>query len=76
MLRLQKYLRGKGLWSEEQEEKFKAEAGAIVSQAVEEAEAVPPPKIEDMFQYTFAELTPNLKEQMEDYLAFERAKEK
>jgi pyruvate dehydrogenase E1 component alpha subunit len=76
MLRLQKYLKGKGLWSEEQEAKFKAEADAIVSQAIEEAEAVPPPKIEDMFQYTFAEMTPTLKEQMEDYLAFVREKEK
>jgi pyruvate dehydrogenase E1 component alpha subunit len=76
MLRLQKYLKGKGLWSEEQEAKFKAEADAIVSQAIEEAEAVPPPKIEDMFQYTFAEMTPTLKEQMEDYLAFLREKEK
>ena len=53
---------GKGLWSEEQETKFKAEADAIVSQAIEEAEAVPPPKIEDMFRYTFAEMTPTLKE--------------
>jgi pyruvate dehydrogenase E1 component alpha subunit len=76
MLRLQKYLKEKNLWSEEQETKFKAEAGAIVSKAIEEAEAVPLPKIEDMFQYTFAELTPNLKEQMEDYLAFVQTKEK
>jgi pyruvate dehydrogenase E1 component alpha subunit len=76
MLRLQKYLKGKGLWSEDQETKFKAEADAIVSRAIEEAEAVPPPQPEDMFQYTFAALTPNLKEQMEDYLAFLRAKEK
>jgi len=29
-----------------------------------------------MFQYTFAEMTPTLKEQMEDYLAFLREKEK
>jgi hypothetical protein len=29
-----------------------------------------------MFQYTFAELTPTLKAQMEDYLAFVQAKEK
>jgi pyruvate dehydrogenase E1 component alpha subunit len=76
MLRLQKYLKGKGLWSEDQETKFKAEADAIVSRAIEEAEAVPPPQPEDMFQYTFAALTPNLKEQMEDYRAFLRAKEK
>ena len=54
MLRLQKYLKGKGLWSEEEEKKFKAEADAIVSQSVEEAEAVPAPEPEDMFRYTFA----------------------
>jgi len=76
MLRLQKYLKGKGLWSEDQETKIKAEAEANVSRAIQEAEDVPAPKLEEMFEFTFAALTPNLKEQMEDYLAFLREKEK
>jgi pyruvate dehydrogenase E1 component alpha subunit len=76
MVRLQKYLKSKGLWSEDQEAKIKAEAEAIVSRAIQGAEEVPAPKPEEMFEYTFAELTPNLKEQREDYLAFLQEKEK
>jgi pyruvate dehydrogenase E1 component alpha subunit len=76
MVRLQKYLQGKGLWSEAQETKIRVEAEAIVNKAVQEAEDVPAPKPEEMFKYTFAELTPNLKEQMEDCLAFLQEKEK
>ena len=52
-----------------------AEAEAIVNQAVQEAESVPPPRIEEMFRYTYAEMTPTLKEQMDDYLAFLKEKE-
>lgn len=75
LLRLQKYLKGKGLWSEEIEGKIKEDAEAIVDQAVQEAEEFPSPKPEEMFQYTFAEMTPNLKEQMDDYLGFLKEKE-
>jgi pyruvate dehydrogenase E1 component alpha subunit len=74
--RLQKYLKGKGLWNEDQETKIRAEAEAIVNKAIEEAEGVPAPKPEEIFRYTFAELTPDLREQMEDYLAFLKEKEK
>jgi pyruvate dehydrogenase E1 component alpha subunit len=76
LLRLQKYLRGKGLWNEEIEAKIKAEAEKIVNQAVQDAEAVPPPDPKEMFSFTFAELTPTLKEQMDDYLTFLKEKEK
>jgi pyruvate dehydrogenase E1 component alpha subunit len=75
MLRLQKYLKGKGLWSEAQETQIKAEAEAILNKAVQEAEAVPAPEPEEMFRYTFAELTPTLEEQKADYLAFLKEKE-
>ncbi len=75
LLRLQIYLKGKGLWSEEEEEKIKAEAETIINRAIQEAEDFPLPKPEDMFRYTFAELTPNLKEQMDDYLSFLKEKE-
>lgn len=75
LLRLQKYLKERGLWSEEEEKQYKTEAEAAVSRAVEEAEAVPPPEPREMFEYTYAELTPNLKEQMEDLLNFLREKE-
>jgi pyruvate dehydrogenase E1 component alpha subunit len=76
ILRLQKYLSGKGLWSQELEAKFRAEAEKVLNQAIQEAEAVPAPDPEEMFLYTYAELTPILKEQMEDYLNFLKEKEK
>ena len=57
------------------ENKFKAEGEAIVTQAFQEAESAPSPHPEDIFRSTFAELTPTLKEQMDDYLAFLKDKE-
>jgi pyruvate dehydrogenase E1 component alpha subunit len=76
LLRLQHYLRGKNLWSEEEEVQIKADAEAVISQSVQEAENHPAPPPEDIFQYTYARLTPSLQEQMEDYLSFLKAKEK
>jgi pyruvate dehydrogenase E1 component alpha subunit len=75
LLRLQRYLQGKSLWSEAEEEKIKAEAEPVINQAVQEAEEFPAPKPEDMFEYTFAKLPPNLQEQMSDYLEFLKKKE-
>jgi pyruvate dehydrogenase E1 component alpha subunit len=74
MVRLQKYLHEKGLWSEEWEARVKGEAEISIDQAVQEAEGIPSPKPEEIFQYTFAAMTPNLKEQMDDFLAFQKEK--
>ncbi len=74
LLRTQRYLEKKGLWSEEIEKEIKEEAEAEITQAVEDAEGFPPPKPGEFFQYTFAELTPNLNEQMDDFLAFLKEK--
>jgi len=73
--RLARYLQSKGLWNEELETKFKSEAEAMVDQAAEDAENRPLPQPEEMFKYTFAEMTPTLKEQLDDYLVFLREKE-
>ena len=75
MLRLQRYLMGKGLWNEEVENKFKAEGEAVVNQAIQDAESVPSPDPEEMFKNVFAEMTPALKEQMDGYRAFLKEKE-
>jgi pyruvate dehydrogenase E1 component alpha subunit len=75
MLRLQRYLLGKGLWNEEVENKFKAEGDSLVNQAIQDAESVPPPNPEEIFENVFAEMTPTLKEQMKDYLTFLKEKE-
>jgi pyruvate dehydrogenase E1 component alpha subunit len=70
LLRLQRYLQGQGLWSEAVEKEIVEEGEEKVSRIVAEAEGFTPPNTEEIFQYTFAELTPNLKEQMDDYLTF------
>ena len=70
LLRLQRYLQGKGLWGEDWEAGVKEEAEKSINEALQEAEGVPEPKPEEFFQYAFAEMTPNLKEQMDDFLAF------
>ena len=75
VIRLQKYLVGRGLWTESLEKKNREEAEEIINRAVTEAEAMPAPRIEDIFQYTYAEMTPVLKEQLNDYLTFLKEKE-
>ncbi len=65
MIRLRLYLKGKGLWSEEVEQRMTEESQKEIDQAVKDAEAVPPPEIEEIFKYVFAEMTPPLKEQLE-----------
>jgi pyruvate dehydrogenase E1 component alpha subunit len=74
LLRAQRYLKKKKLWTEKLEKEIREEAEAEVDQAVKDAEDFPAPKAGEFFQYTFAELTPNLKEQMEDFLTFVREK--
>jgi pyruvate dehydrogenase E1 component alpha subunit len=65
LVRLRSYLEGKGLWNDEVEQRIKEEAQKEIDQAVKEAEAVPTPEIEEIFNYVFAEMTPPLKEQLE-----------
>jgi pyruvate dehydrogenase E1 component alpha subunit len=70
MVRLQKYLQGKGLWSDAKEEEFAQEGNAMVDELIKEAEAFPVPTVEEMFQFTLGEMTPALAEQRDTYLAF------
>jgi pyruvate dehydrogenase E1 component alpha subunit len=64
-VRLRLYLKGKGLWNEEAEERATEEGQKQIDEAVKEAEAAPIPAPEDIFQYVFSEMTPPLKEQLE-----------
>ena len=65
MIRLRLYLKAKGLWSEEVEQRMTEESQKEIDQAVKDAEAVPSPEVEEIFKYVFAEMTPQLKEQLE-----------
>jgi pyruvate dehydrogenase E1 component alpha subunit len=64
-VRLRYYLKGKGVWSEEVEQQATEEGQKQIDEAVREAEAVPAPTPEEIFQYVFAEMTPPLREQLE-----------
>ena len=65
LVRLRLYLKGRGLWSDEVEKRVIEEAQEEIDQAVKEAEAVPVPEVEDIFKYIYADMTPQLKEEME-----------
>lgn len=65
MVRLRLYLKEKGLWSEEIEQRLTEEAQKEIDQVVKDAEAVPVPEVEEIFKYVYAEMTPQLKEQLE-----------
>jgi pyruvate dehydrogenase E1 component alpha subunit len=65
LVRLKFYLKGKGLWTEEVEQRMTEEAQKEIDQAVKDAEAVPAPAPDEIFMSVFAEMTPQLKEQLE-----------
>jgi len=65
LVRLRLYLKGKGIWNEGVEQRLTEEAQKDIDQAVKDAEAVSVPEVEDIFKYVFAEMTPQLREQME-----------
>ncbi len=63
--RLRKYMEKKKIWSKDDEAKLKRESEEFVNKAVERAESIEVPKVDDIFAYTYAEMTPELKEQLE-----------
>jgi pyruvate dehydrogenase E1 component alpha subunit len=65
MIRLRLYFKEKGLWNEEVEQKLTEEAQKEIDQVVKDAEAVSGPGVQEIFKYVFAEMTPQLKEQLE-----------
>lgn len=58
ILRLERYMAGRGLWSEEYGRETQASATVSVDEAVRIMESVPPPAAEEMFDHTCAALTP------------------
>ncbi len=62
--RFRLYLRGRGLSDDASEKAVREAAVAAVEKAVAEAEAVPPPDIEELFRHTYAEMPPELLTQL------------
>jgi 2-oxoisovalerate dehydrogenase E1 component alpha subunit len=67
--RMRKYLELKGLWSKDRDDALRGELDELVQSTVKEVERNPPPPIETLFADVYAELSPQIKEQMEAYLA-------
>jgi pyruvate dehydrogenase E1 component alpha subunit len=65
--RLRKYMKHLGIWSEEYEKKIQVEATEKVKQAVEKAESIQSPSPPDMFESTYREMPPRLKEELEAF---------
>tara|TARA_Y100000310_G_scaffold343159_1_gene449540 strand:+ start:54748 stop:55806 length:1059 start_codon:yes stop_codon:yes gene_type:complete len=64
--RLKKYMITKKLWTKEYEFNVNKKYENNVNEAVKKSEAVEPAKKEEIFNYVYAELTDNLKEQQEE----------
>lgn len=62
--RLRRYLRRQGLWSAEQEERRRQELENWAREEAREAEAMISYRLEDIFAYHYATLTPELQEQL------------
>jgi 2-oxoisovalerate dehydrogenase E1 component alpha subunit len=65
LIRLRKYLTDQGWWDEEQEKALLEDCKAKVAEAVEEYQSIEPPRVEDMFDHHFEEITDPLAEQRE-----------
>jgi pyruvate dehydrogenase E1 component alpha subunit len=65
--RLIRYMVSKRLWDEAYAQQTIAHARTRVDMAVKELEALPPPPPQDIFRFTFRDMTDELKEQLETF---------
>jgi len=63
MIRLRKYLTAKGLWSDAKQAEAEEAAKPMVSEVVAAAEGIQAPTIDDIFDWTYATLPPELEKQ-------------
>ncbi|HVH87281.1 MAG TPA: thiamine pyrophosphate-dependent enzyme, partial [Terriglobales bacterium] len=66
ILRVQRYLTVRGLWSEAIESDWENEVSDEVDRAFAAAFAVPPPAPDDLFQHTYGELTQRQLQQLRE----------
>jgi len=66
LLRVKKYMESQKIWSNKDENILRKAMTKEVEDAVAKMEALDKPNPEDMFLYTFAEMPPQLKEQLEE----------
>jgi pyruvate dehydrogenase E1 component alpha subunit len=68
--RFKTYLEDKGLWDEDKENELQEENKAFVTKTFKKVEQSGDTVLEDIFKYTYKEMTPQLEEQLADYKAF------
>ncbi len=73
--RLRKYMDKTGLWNKSYDQTVSSEAKERVEQAVKVAENFPPPDPREIFSFTFQELTRELEQQMDNFLAADGRRE-
>ena len=62
--RLRKYMKEKGIWNESYEKSVEDKSQKLVEEAVKKFDAIEKPNIEDIFTFTYKEMTRQLHEQM------------
>jgi len=68
--RLRKFMEAQKFWTPEYGERVRAEAERRVEESVKEYESQPAPDPSDIFRYTYYDLTPPLREQMDGFLNY------
>lgn len=71
LVRFRKFLEGKKLWSEEDENKVIEEAKADIAEAIKQADAAPKMKVTDLIDHMFETLPGHLEEQRAKFAAKE-----
>lgn len=67
VLRLRLFMEKKGLWSQKYEDEVMKNAKERIDEAVKMEESIEHPKLEDMFKYTYEELTQRQARQIKDF---------
>jgi pyruvate dehydrogenase E1 component alpha subunit len=67
ILRLERYMEKKGLWTPVYQKEAAARAMAAADEAVKQAESLDRPDPHDMFNYTYGSLTQRQKKEMKDF---------
>lgn len=70
LTRFNKYLKSKKLWDDKMEQEIIEQFKLEVDKQFEEAENVPPYKLEDVFKYTYVDMPEDLKVQQMEYENF------
>src|SRR3989338_1052739 len=70
VLRLRRFLEKKGLWQKKDDEEIQQQAQVFVEETVHAFETYAKPTPEEIFNFTFAETSPRLREQLEDAKVF------